>query len=387
MRKKRILAGILAMLLTLSLAGTAPAETGEQAADNASGKQKGFTIEGDVLVKCEKTDEKVTVPDGIREIGAKAFKGLETLEKVVLPDSVEKIGKNAFADCKNLKKVVLTENSRLKEIKSKAFLNCAKLSSSFVPDGVKVASDAFQGAKDAPADPATEEPETPSTPKPPSGGGGGGGGGGGYKYGIIHTPNTVPAGPDYDLIDVSDAAENGTAMQQLTLGDETLPLTLTQENEENRGFTVRTMRWQENGEQAAGEADTLVLTAAETEKDGKSTWKLNGEVLRRMYKSGITHLVLQVGEKIVAVETKGILAGWGYDRLKNQGTANRRFDYEIEMEEESPAVWRVQVLGEAYTLAADEHAAIYLKGTYEGPAETLEQPYDQIMNQKTKKGG
>ena len=131
--------------------------------------------------------------------------------------------------------------------------------------------------------------------------------------------------------------------------------------------------WEKKG----GQIDTLVLTAAE-EKD-RNVWNLNGEVLRRIYKSGIQHLVLRSGKQIAVLETKGFLAGWNYDEIKSRGTANRRFEYAVEMDEGQPAKWRVAIEGELYELTTDEHAGIYMTGVYSGSAEALDKPYDKVF--------
>ena len=106
---------------------------------------------------------------------------------MLLPDSVETISAGAFAECEKLQRVILGSESKLKEIGSKAFLNCRKLDDDFVPSGVKVAADAFQGVN-------PDEP-TPETPKP-NGGGSGKNSGGGLP--VAHAHYKGPAGPDYD---------------------------------------------------------------------------------------------------------------------------------------------------------------------------------------------
>ena len=88
--------------------------------------------------------------------------------------------------------------------------------------------------------------------------------------------------------------------------------------------------------------------------------------------------MFRAGDRIAAVETKGFLAGWAYDLLKSQGAANRRFEYEIVMDGDQPAVWLVRVNGKEYPLSADSHAGIFLTGAYDSPAEALEKPFDQL---------
>ena len=394
-----------------------------------------FEIEGDVLVKCNSEAFSVKVPDGVRVIGPNAFKGKEKLQSVVLPNSVEIISANAFADCKKLKLVVLNDETQLKEIGSKAFLNCKKLNLQFIPEGCKVAEDAFEGVDaavtptpaaetptptptptpapgevtptpapatptptPAPTTPAPEvtpdhkppepEAETPppeetGEPEEPGGGGGGGfrGGSGGPR--IPHSKNKEPIGPDYDLLDLKELEKKqDDVMNQLTLGRETLALALNRaaDSETGEGFTVTGMDWQK--EEGNEQIDTLILTAANPEEGKQNVWSMNGEVLRKMNKSGIEHLVLRSGDQIAVMETEGFLAGWSYDEMRSRGTANRRFEYEIGIGGDAPAVWQVQVEGKTYELTTDEHAGIFMTGVYSGPAGALDEPYDQLFATK-----
>ena len=42
---------------------------------------------------------RITIPEGVEEIGESAFQGCSKLEKVVIPKSVKSIGQNAFKGC------------------------------------------------------------------------------------------------------------------------------------------------------------------------------------------------------------------------------------------------------------------------------------------------
>ena len=383
-----------------------------------------FEVEGDVLVKCNSEAFSVKVPDGVRVIGPNAFKGKEKLQSVVLPNSVEIISPNAFADCKKLKLVVLNDETKLKEIGSKAFLNCKKLNLQFIPEGCSVAEDAFEGVDAAvtptpvpetptptpapgevtptpapatptptpapevtpdhkPPEPEPEEPTEPEVPDEPGGGGGGGFRGGSSGPRIPHSKNKEPIGPDYDLLDLKELdKKQDDVMNQLTLGKETLALALnrTADSETGEGFTVTGMDWRK--EEGSEQIDTLILTAANPEEGKQNVWSMNGEVLRKMNKSGIEHLVLRSGDQIAVMETEGFLAGWSYDEMRSRGTANRRFEYEIGIGGDAPAVWQVQVEGTTYELTTDEHAGIFMTGVYSGPAGALDEPYDQLFATK-----
>ena len=391
-----------------------------------------FEIKDGVLIKCNSEAFSVKVPDGVRVFGPNAFKGNEKIQSVVLPDSVEVISANAFADCKKLKLVVLNDETKLKEIGSKAFVNCKKLNLQFVPEGCTVAADAFEGVDAAvtptpaaetptptptptpapgevtptpapatptptpapatptpevtpdhkPPEPEPEEPTESEEPEEPGGGGGGFRGGSGGPR-IPHSKNKEPIGPDYDLLDLKELEKKqDDVMNQLTLGRETLALALNRaaDSETGEGFTVAGMDWQK--EEGNEQIDTLILTAANPEEGKQNVWSMNGEVLRKMNKSGIEHLVLRSGDQIAVMETEGFLAGWSYDEMRSRGTANRRFEYEIGIGGDAPAVWQVQVEGKTYELTTDEHAGIFMTGVYSGPAGALDEPYDQLFATK-----
>jgi hypothetical protein len=97
-----------------------------------------------------------------------------------------------------------------------------------------------------------------------------------------------------------------------------------------------------------------------------------------MNKSGIEILALRAGERIVAMDTGGFLAGWEWDELKSRGTGSRRFDYEITMDG-GAAVWRLKVEGQEYSLGADPHAGLYLNRVFSGSAEALNAPLDTLF--------
>ena len=64
------------------------------------------------------TDTEVIVPEEneglpVTEIGAEAFKGIETLISVSLPETVVKIGDKAFSDCANLEKVDMSDTAEI----------------------------------------------------------------------------------------------------------------------------------------------------------------------------------------------------------------------------------------------------------------------------------
>ena len=70
------------------------------------GRQNGsgdFLIVGDgILLAYKGSGNVVSVPEGVKRIGAEAFKDHTEINKVVLPNSVEVVGEAAFAGCSAL---------------------------------------------------------------------------------------------------------------------------------------------------------------------------------------------------------------------------------------------------------------------------------------------
>ncbi len=83
----------------------------------------GFLIVGDgILLAYRGEGGVVSVPEGVKQIGAEAFKERGDISKVILPDSLEKIGEAAFAGCSALTE---TEGGdQVKTISDRAFAGC-----------------------------------------------------------------------------------------------------------------------------------------------------------------------------------------------------------------------------------------------------------------------
>lgn len=62
------------------------------------------------------------IPDGVTEIGGRAFAGRENLKEIVFPSSLISIGKDAFAGCSSLKEIIIPEN--VESIEQGAFFEC-----------------------------------------------------------------------------------------------------------------------------------------------------------------------------------------------------------------------------------------------------------------------
>ena len=80
---------------------------------------------------------KLDVPEGVRRISRRQFKGNTELTDVVIPTSVYSIESHAFADCKNLKSIYIPNNDTDNWLKchvwSDAFDGCGQLSEIDVP--------------------------------------------------------------------------------------------------------------------------------------------------------------------------------------------------------------------------------------------------------------
>ena len=89
-------------------------------------KQNGsgdFLVVGDgILLAYKGSGSEVTVPDGVKQIGAEAFKDCVNISKVMIPDSVEVIGEAAFAGCGSLTETEGGNNVR--KISDRAFADC-----------------------------------------------------------------------------------------------------------------------------------------------------------------------------------------------------------------------------------------------------------------------
>ena len=84
----------------------------------------------------------VTIPDGVTVIGEQAFYECITLESVSIPDGILEIGNSAFAICTSLKGIVISGGS----IAAGAFARCTSLASVTLADGVTdIGNSAFFG--------------------------------------------------------------------------------------------------------------------------------------------------------------------------------------------------------------------------------------------------
>ena len=78
--------------------------------------------------------ESYTVPDGVTEIGSRAFYGSSVIKEVVLPDSMEILGAYAFNGCTNLETIKL--NDGLIKMDNNCFFACTSLKEILIPETV-----------------------------------------------------------------------------------------------------------------------------------------------------------------------------------------------------------------------------------------------------------
>ena len=97
-----------------------------------------FVIVNGVLKKYKKytgKDADVVIPDGVMEIGDRAFYGCSGLTSITIPDSVTEIGWSAFYGCSGLTSITIPDS--VTKIGGSAFYGCSGLTSVTIPDGVK----------------------------------------------------------------------------------------------------------------------------------------------------------------------------------------------------------------------------------------------------------
>ena len=111
----------------------------------ASQKEE-FVVVGDgILIKYNRENSTINVPDRIKVIGECAFAKNEKVKEIVLPKTVLKIKKAAFEECKSLSRIDL---SNIIEIQENAFKGCAELENVVLSDKLgKISESSFEGCK------------------------------------------------------------------------------------------------------------------------------------------------------------------------------------------------------------------------------------------------
>ncbi len=82
-------------------------------------------------------EETVTIADGIKTIGERAFANQWKVKKFIIPESVKDIGDNAFENCISLKEIEFKKNGLITSIGSGVFKGCKKLTKLTLPEGLK----------------------------------------------------------------------------------------------------------------------------------------------------------------------------------------------------------------------------------------------------------
>lgn len=109
----------------------------------SSGDMK--SIDGKVLYRYTGKAKAVTVPDGINEIGDKAFAWNKIVESVTLPESVTVIGQDAFYYCEALQSINLPK--KLRKLGASCFVYCGKLKKILLSESIQSYGDyTFMGS-------------------------------------------------------------------------------------------------------------------------------------------------------------------------------------------------------------------------------------------------
>ena len=91
-----------------------------------------FVIKNGVLTEYTgEGEEKVTIPNSVKEIGASAFSDCISLEYIVIPNSVTTIGSSAFDDCSRL--INITIPNSVTKIGANVLAGCNNLKNVTAP--------------------------------------------------------------------------------------------------------------------------------------------------------------------------------------------------------------------------------------------------------------
>jgi len=103
----------------------------------------GFEINDETFERCPSDFAgECTIPDGIKRIGGWSFYHCAGLTGVHIPEGVLEIGLRAFSDCRNLKSVVIPDS--VTKIEGFAFYACGAIKSVHIPESVDfIGTEAF----------------------------------------------------------------------------------------------------------------------------------------------------------------------------------------------------------------------------------------------------
>lgn len=98
-----------------------------------------YTAASEKYMAVRRALRRVTLPKGLKRIGAYSFSSCGQLQSIQIPEGVTEIGERAFQGCKSLRRLVLP--APVREIGGHAFAGCAGLTAFAVPEGVGVLPD------------------------------------------------------------------------------------------------------------------------------------------------------------------------------------------------------------------------------------------------------
>lgn len=142
--KKHILKLVGTAFLIMAVVLTQIPPMGINAVSQAN---NGFMMDGDKLVKYTGTATSVSVPEGVKTIGAEAFADNTSLSYITFPKSLESIENGAFSGCRYLNRIILPDG--LRSIGNGAFADCDNLYSVTIPASVtQMGTSVFAGCED-----------------------------------------------------------------------------------------------------------------------------------------------------------------------------------------------------------------------------------------------
>lgn len=103
-----------------------------------SAKRDDFLIEGGLLKKYKGAETEVVIPEGVVEIGERAFADMKYITKVTFPKSLRTIQKYAFENCLSLRSVEIKDNVTIKDY---AFDYCTALDSVYLGNNATIDDD------------------------------------------------------------------------------------------------------------------------------------------------------------------------------------------------------------------------------------------------------
>lgn len=102
-----------------------------------------FVIKDGILTKYNGKGGSVTIPEGVCEIATRAFKDCASLTSVKIPEGVTYVGFAAFAGCSALTSIVLPDS--VNTVFEDAFKDCTSLTAVHMSSRVSVGEAAFWG--------------------------------------------------------------------------------------------------------------------------------------------------------------------------------------------------------------------------------------------------